>query len=928
MRCEAKGFRVWVWLVELISVCSVLGVVGCGASEPTTSRGQAAAEGVNPFEGLRIDQTVRLGALTGRVDAVVDAHGIQHVYAQNDHDAIVVQGYLCAHERLFEIEVLRRIAAGRLSELVGEIPGLGPVAAGFVARELDLYYRTIFTSPRGGRLSREVLDALPAEAVEVLQAYCDGINAYLADLAQGRNRARMPTQFLGPLLPVDPGLIPEYTPESIVDLALFFLWFLCSTVDYELEYAQILQSVGPEVFAKVMRVAPADPSIVLPGFMSRYWAGPEVVRAAAAASSAGVPGAAARWIRQVPGPVVSGALERLERVRALVPFLGKSASHSNNWVVSGRYTESGYPFVCNDPHLSMLAPSNFLLVHLDATTFGQGRIHIAGGAIAGLPGILLGHNDSVAWAQTAMLYDATDLYVETIIPGRRGGPDAVLFNGAAVPMTRVKERFRLGMRPESPVEELTVEVVPHHGPLLPGSRQGLRAMSLKWVGYQPEAFTDVLTFLGLLTAATTDDVFEALGSFRTGSGNWVFADRNGTIGYSGHSLVPIRNNQRDYPPYLPMPGTGEAEWIGYVPEAKLPWAVDPEAGFITSSNNDAVGTTLDNDPLNDEYYLYYCRKLGFRARRIEDRLRQGIQRSSGRGGLTMDDMAGIQADTVSLAGARFVPFILEAYRARGDRFSSASARLAEALERLARWDFSTPTGLPAGFREAPPDDREIDNSVACSIFHAWLNRFVQNSLGDEFGAQPLPGSHGEDGPQFEVKALLHALEDGGDASLFDDTRTPEVVETADGIILKSLVEALDTLQRLFNTADMGEWRWGSLHTATFAFGMSDIVLPDSISPVLGPYPNDGANFTVDVGNQAGLGDTFSQVHCPQMRFITEVRPPEFPTRIVIPCGQSGVRGDRHFDDLMPLWLNNQYVDLAFTPQEVIRAMENHLVFVP
>lgn len=926
MRCEEQGSWIRVSVVKLIGVCAVLGLVGCGGSESPTTHVQTGAEGVNPFERLRTDQIVRLGGLAGRVDVVVDAHGIQHVYAQNDHDAFVVQGYLCAHERFFEIELLRRIAAGRLSELVGEIPGLGPAAAGFVARELDLYYRTIFTSPRGTRLSQEVLGTLPPEALQVLEAYCDGLNAYIADLAQGKNRARMPTQFLGPFLPVDPALIPEYTPETIVDLALFFLWFLCSTVDYELEYAQILRSVGPDVFGKVMRVAPADPSIVLPGFMSRYWTGTEMIRTVA--SSAGVPGAAVQWIRQVPGSVISGSLERLERARALVPFFGKSASHSNNWVVSGAHTDSGYPFVCNDPHLSMLAPSNFLIVHLDAKTFGQGKIHIAGGAIAGLPGILLGHNDSVAWAQTAMLYDASDLYVETIIPGRRGGPDAVLFNGAAIPLTRVKERFRLGMSPASPFEELTVEVVPHHGPLLPGSRQGSRAMSLKWVGYQPEAFTDVLTFLGLLIAANTHEVFDALGSFRTGSGNWVFADRNGTIGYSGHSLIPIRNNQRDYPPYLPMPGTGEAEWIGYVPEAKLPQAVDPEVGFITSSNNDAIGTTLDNDPLNDEYYLYYCRKLGFRARRIEDLLRRGMQRPSGAGDLTMEDMARIQADTVSLAGARFTPFILEAYRARADRGSTASARLTEAVERLAAWDFSTPTGLPAGFREEPPDDGEISNSVACSIFHAWLNRFVQNSLGDEFGAQPLPGSHGEDGPQFEVKALLHALEDGVDASVFDDVRTPEVVETADEIILRSLAEALDTLQRLFNTADMGEWRWGALHTATFAFGMSDIVLPDSISPVLGPYPNDGANFTVDVGNQAGLGDRFFQVHCPQMRFITEVRAPEFATRIVIPCGQSGVRGDRHFDDLMPLWLNNQYVDLAFTPQEVIRVMENHIVFVP
>jgi penicillin amidase len=565
------------------------------------------------------------------------------------------------------------------------------------------------------------------------------------------------------------------------------------------------------------------------------------------------------------------------------------------------------------------------MVHMDTKTFGSGNTHIAGGAIPGLPGILLGHNDSVAWGQTAMFYDASDLYAETIVPGGPSTQDAVRFNGAAVPILKVTEKFRLGMKPDSRVIEFPIEIVPHHGPILPGSRQDNTALSLKWIGYEPNATTDIVSFFKLLSARNVEDIFEAMDYYRTGSGNWVFADQDGNIGYSGHSLIPIRNNQNLYPPYLLMPGTGEAEWTDVIPEDKLPWARNPEAGFITSSNNDVIGTTLDNDPLNDEYYLYYCRKPGFRAQRIEDRLRETMKGSANRK-LTLRDMMNIQADTVSLAGVRLVPYILKAAQDHPDRITST--QMADAIQRLSAWDYTTPTGVDAAYRSGPPGSTEIGNSVACSIFHAWLNRFIQDSLADEFGSQPLPGSHGEDGPQFEAKALFHALEDPSASILFDDVHTQGVVETADDIIFQSLVGALDMLERLFGTADMEEWRWGVLHTATFAFGMSDIVLPDFISPVLGPYPNDGANFTVDVGNQAGIEDTFYQVHCPQMRFVTEVRPPEFTTRIIIPCGQSGVRGDKHFDDLMPLWLNNEYVELDFTPEKVIADMETHLVFSP
>jgi penicillin amidase len=726
-------------------------------------------------------------------------------------------------------------------------------------------------------------------------------------------------------LPIDPSTIPSYTPESIVALTLFFLWYLGSTVDLELELAEILEAVGPDIFSRVMRVAPVFPTITLPDFMSQYW---DHAAYAGHSKTAGmVPKEAVAFFKRLPRSLISNTHDRIRRINSLIP-LGSSSAHSNNWVVSGTRTHSGYPFVCNDPHLSMLGPSNFFMVHIDSKTYGDhtGTSHFAGGAIPGLPGILLGHNDKVAWAQTAMFYDATDLYVETILPGGTGNPDEVLFGDVRVPILKVTENFRLGMKPDSPVQVHTIEVVPHHGPILPGSRQGNKALSLKWIGYVSGASTDILTFFKLLAAGNIEDIFEAMKYYRAGSGNWVFADTDGNIGYSGHSSVPVRENQNLYPPYLPMPGTGEAEWITYIPEAKLPWARNPEAGFITSSNNDVIGTTLDNDPLNDEYYLYYCRKPAFRSSRIEDRLRQALEDEQTGGSLTLGHMMNIQADTVSLLGTKFVPHILSAAERYPERVTSPM--MAEAIQRLSNWDYTTLTGVEAAYRSEPPDPLEVENSNACSIFHVWLNHFIRDSLDDEFGNQPLPGSHGEDGPQFEVKALLNALEDVSASILFDNIHTTEVVEGADDIILQSLSKALDTLQRLFGTQDMGEWRWGVLHTATFAFGLEDIALPDFISPVLGPYPNDGANFTVDVGNQGGLGDTFYQVHCPQMRFVTEARPPEFKTHIVIPCGQSGVRGDKHFDDLMPLWLNNEYVELDFTPDRVIADMENHLVCTP
>ncbi|RMD98186.1 MAG: hypothetical protein D6812_13925 [Deltaproteobacteria bacterium] len=865
------------------------------------------------IEEIPIDRTIVIESLQGPVELVVDAHGTPHIFATGLADAFAVQGYITASDRFFEIDLARSLSEGKLAEFVGSLLPRN-TAALVTALKLDREIRAMTTSPDGTSAIDGTLAGLSPEERTLLEAYARGVNEFLEDVRLGRNGAYLSEQYVE-APGFDPAEIPPYTPRQIVALSLLQARFAMVSIGTKLTFTEWFTKFSPEFLHDVIRAEPADPTIVLPGFLDALSGGgalPSLSRRAG------------EWLASLPGVEgVIGAWARERRsFERTFPFLA-GAGHSNNWAVSGEETTRGFALVANDPHLTPIYPDWFYHVHLDtAYLTGGSGISAVGLAVPGAPGIAIGHNGKVAWSQTNIGYDLTDLYVEQVRRGGRGTPGSVLFQGKEVPIVRIEEVFRLGRGPNARAVTLPIEIVPHHGPIVPGTRRRGYALSARWPGLYPS--TILRFYIELLSTTDVFDFSEKLRLLEVGPYNWVFADIHGRIGYSGDGRIPDRPFARTFPPYLLLPGDGRAEWAGYLTDDRIPRRIDPEGGYLTSSNNDVVGTTLDNDPTNEGLYLYYNRKIGFRGRRISDHI------ASRGGNLTFEEMGKMQADNVSLAGKRLLPFLFAAAERHPERVTE---RMHEALDRLARWGYTTPTGVDAPWRDAPPAASEIAESVATSIFHAWLNRLIEKTFADEFEAAglDLPGATGEDGPQFEVKSLLFLLERPGESAtgeaIFDDIGT-KGVERPDDILLSALAEALSRLEKRFRSHEMSDWRWGKLHRIVFGLGAYGIDAPDRFAPSLGPFPTPGGDFTVDVGNTWGLGTSFRHVHAPVARIVMEAEAGHFRTESVLCGGQTYKRGHAHASDLTVKWLRHERVPIPFTPEGAAGLAEYRYRFLP
>ncbi len=444
------------------------------------------------------------------------------------------------------------------------------------------------------------------------------------------------------------------------------------------------------------------------------------------------------------------------------------------------------------------------------------------------------------------------------------------------------------------------------------------ALSVRWVGQEP--FKDTEGLLLIEKARTVYEFTDALKHMELAAFNWVYADIDGNIGYAGPARIPVVEGARAYPPFLILPGTGEAEWKGFVEEEALPLSINPAEGFINTSNNDVFGTTLDNDPLNDAVYYYFTCDIGFRAHRVRELI---ASCTNARRKASFEDMMQWQADTVSLAARRLLPFLFNIAESHREQLT---APMAEALERLRTWDLTSPTGVDACYRMSGPDEYEKIQSRAASIFHVWMNHLLTRTFKDEFEY------YGLDTPSVEMltKSLLFLLEHPEEAArgdtLFDDLRTTDRRETPDEIILESLSSALAFLEQYHGTSDMNQWEWGKLHQTSCVLGYKDIALP--MFPVQGPFPTTGANFTVNASDIGADPFSYTNTYGPNTRFVVELEPGVMRAVNAQPGGQSEDPESPHYGDLTQLWLDHRYHDLYFWLEDILAHTEDYTLFTP
>ncbi len=923
MRSARTGLTVLAFLL-----CGACGDDDEGGVPDARPAVDAAGPDAPAIENLTVSETVTMPGLTAAVEVVRDTRGTPHIYAHQLTDAVRVQAYLMARDRFGQMEFLRRLALGRLAELA-PLPDL--VAMDQNSRFLGY-----------GRQGKAIYDSLPATdpSRQVADAFVAGMNVYVDEIIAAPNKDAYIPDGGATVYAVLFGspYFGRWEPSDVFAMARFQSANLAYDPGSELARTRALAgaranlgSSRPGAFIDMFSEVQARRVYTRPGFPAEQKPAPAKKARGKRAAPPKVPS-----LPSLPSlATLDAALAYHARQRDLDQLIGAG---SNNWVVSGSKTASGAPILSNDPHLALVSPGVWWYVHLDTKRFGgAGGISVNGVAFASLPGVVLGFNENIAWGATVTGFDVTDVYEETVTEGE---PPTVLFNGNQVPIETITEVIRKSGAED---EAYVIEVVPHHGPIIPGTRTGGKALSIRYTGHTPS--NELAFFHGLAAAKNVDEAWAAQQHFRVGSQNIVVAARDGDIAWNTESAVPIRDPRaltleidpdgtvRGVCPTFVLPGTGEYEWTGeMMPSSLIPKDRNPAKGYIATANQDAVGVTDDGNPCNqpDGYYLGGGFAVGYRQGRIVERL----DALTARGGITREDMIALQAVTRSQLGDTLrdpLVAILDTVTAEENTLftSDEKAQLAGVRARLAAWTRETPHGVGA------TDPAVIADSVATTIFNVGLTRMVPLAFGDEaaaMGQQPGSGTTAALLERsFTAPETMATYADGA-TTLWDDVTTDRR-ETRDEIVGRGFLAALAFLSTTLGE-DLETWRWGRLHTVTFAsilpFSPTLSIPPPGDPMFPNGFPRPGDWGAVDVGDfNMWSPATFSYAHGPSQRLVVELLPDGPRAHNALPGGQSIDPASPHKDDEARMyWVNNVQPAVHFFEADVVRNAEARLRFVP
>ncbi len=908
-----------------------------------------------------------------------DGFGIPHVYALNDHDAFFMNGFLEAHDRFFQMDVSRRQASGTLAELLGAGPGDQVLSTDVMLRTLGLR-----------RAAERSLAAYPDWVVGELQAYADGVNAWLT-------RNPLPPEYTA--LELTKASVPTWSALDSIAIGKLIAFGL-SFDSGDLRNTQLLQTYqafgsalgfdGTKLFFDdVVRSEPFDHTVSIPAGAT---SGPVLERPGASTGLSAIDPKEVRTAEDFVRPADSLALA------------GLGQGGSNWWLVSGVRSGTGSPLLASDPHLSLSSPP--VWYELGLTVAGNPHdagMNVYGTGFPGAPGVVLGFNDRLMWGATVNPMDVTDFFQERVVVSG-GVPIATLYKGAAEPLTIIPETFRIneldgtpddplvvapGARPSGVLVPPATFVVPrlNNGPLItsPSGPPGAEtAIGVAYTGFAPTRELQALLLID--RARSLDEFNQALQFFDVGSQNWGVADVEGNIAYWTSAELPLREDLQagtvaGLPPYFVRDGTGSLP-DGWIPEptppagqalsyqilpfAEMPQIVNPSQGFIANSNNDPIGTTLDNDPLNQArpgggiYYLSPGYAIGDRVARVTKLLQADL---AGGGKVSLADMQRIQSDVVLHDATVLVPYIEQAYRDAATPGAppqlaafAADPAVTEAVQRLAGWDGSTPTGIPEGYDAADlngvpgtPSAGEVANSIAATIYSLWRGQIVKSTI--DATLQRVGLSSVLPSGDRALVALHHLLDTfptahgvGGSGLNFfavPGVASPEAAR--DVLLLESVKDALNLAASPAFAAAFGgstrqdDYRWGKLHRITFAHPLDG---PFSIPPAagfgdLGPglpgLATDGGYDTVDAATHAVRAATvngFTFGSGPSRRFIGDAQPNGIEATQVIPGGESGEPADPTFGNQLGLWLTNDAHPALQTRNAVEQNAASQQVFLP
>ena len=808
--------------------------------------------------------TVTLEGLKAPARVVTDSGGIPHILAENEPDLFFAQGWLHGRERLWQMELTRRVALGELAELMGDKPLAGPDVSvhlrGRRLSDLDLFIRA-FGVARAARASW----ALCSERTgRVVAAYAAGLNRAVEEqLDQGR----LPPEFLE--LKVDPR---PWEALDVVLLTKMLAFSLAYSWKSKLASAFLAHQLGDDLRAQELLPPeyPAKPRII----PDAQRAGP---RSEPALSGAGG-----------GGPTVADLLSMERSFRRAAGLWGEHQG-SNSWAVCGDRSASGMPLLANDPHLTLTAPSSAMLCHL------QGGGHdVLGASFPGTPGIVIGRNRRIAWGITNVMADDVDWFIERCHPEDprqyRDGDEWQKFQ-VVEETIRIKDspwprrRYRLSRHGPVMTDVLAgngigddfsavgkeVSGVGLDGQLLQQSGFGIGlestdVLAMSWTAEQlPGCEIEVMLNLG--QAQGWDEFRSALEPMGAPGQNVVYADVEGRVGYQATGFVPLRRGGAQH---RPVPGwTGEGDWDGQVPFDEMPRILEPEAGVVVTANN----------KITDDSYPHYISDYWeppYRARRITERLYAYEMH-------TVESFAAVQRDVYSIQGREIVQGVI--------------APLADEIRRSWPGDLRVLDSLIGGRTWDQPWDFRCDvESRGAAAFHAFLVALAETLL------RPVLGPSLYQAFAENLNEHIQALESlltRGDSRWVTPRARPRVVSRA----LKRAAEMLD------QECPDGEWRWGRIHQVTFAHAFHSSAIAAPLFDI-GPFESPGSSFTPWNG-QFYFTAPFHQVVGSALRMVHDLGEDPPCCHALVSTGRSGNPGSPRYREDVPKWFSGGLHRLDF-----------------
>jgi len=874
-----------------LALAAALIFVGCsdedGGSSDTgpvpdtaTDTSSDAADGGEPLD---------IPGLSAPVTARFDEWGVLHLECETFEDCVAAQGYFHADKRFFEMDLIRRQTRGRLSTMIG-------LNLGF---EMDRRFRQLMSTRDGEPLPEAYIAELNEPTRSMLEAYRSGVNAWLEDMRNGEHGATLTEEYESPLISDD---IPDWELEDSIALYLQLAFQLSLDSRSDIFRGEMVDDLGAEVARDFFTVKPGPVSNIM-----------EVREATSLGSGDEGDLEAIRRIQRRLEPAsraLTDARQTLESTSSLLFGPHSPRDGSNNWVVSDDQTQNGDALLANDPHLSLNNPAIWYYTEMRVTGAEEG-IHVAGASIPATPGVIVGHNENVAWGVTTARLDLADAYVETLTDDG----SAVMRDGQRVSL--IEKTITLQGQGDN-TREVAMEWVPEHGPLISKDESNNRGVSVKWVAQN--AGPDFNFLLPMLRSSSVEEAVDALDPLQTISQSWVFADTSGSIAWKPEGVIPDRTewNSPSSPNWLPLDGDGSNEWNGRIPEDRHPKIVDPPRGYIATANNDFDGSYTDGDPTNDGHPVWQSPPApGNRHTRISQLLEDGA------GSHSVETMEDIQSDTFSIQGETLTPHILDAAASA----SSLSDGASEVVAALENWNFECPTGLDGTDPEeaGPAGDESIrTEAIGCSAFHVTMPFLTEGVFGDEL--EPSDFDATEQWARLQV-ALWYVFEAPSELArgtdYFDDVTTEEERETESEIVAAALDEAAGRLGELFDSSDRNEWLWGRIHTVSIRSLFASAGFDQWNE---GPWANDGGLSTVDVANPTG--ETFSHTRGPSLRLIAELGSDGVEAQFQLPGGQDHHRDADTYISLVDEWLRNESRPLHFEPTEVREAAVETLVLEP